>query len=97
METQVRIYGIAAGHLDDFVVAWTAGVKPLRKRRGFTHIGAWSIEATSEFVWVLGYDGHEGFEAADAAYYASDERHSIDPDPAQWIESVQEHPARRVV
>ena len=97
MEKQVRIYGIAEGHLDDFVAAWTAGVKPLRERLGFRHVGAWSIEATSEFVWVLGYDGPGDFATADAAYYASDERHAIDPDPAQWIESVREHPAQGVV
>ncbi len=96
METQVRIYGIADGHLEDFVVAWTTGVKPLRERLGFTHLGAWSIEPTSEFVWILGYDGPDDFATADAAYYASEERRRIDPDPAQWIESVQEHAAQRI-
>jgi hypothetical protein len=97
VETQVRIYEIAQGHLDEFVAAWSSGVRPLRERHGFSVLGAWSIPDTSQFVWVLGFDGEGGFAAADAAYYATDERHRLEPDPAQWIESVQEHPALRVV
>lgn len=96
MEIQTRIFEIADGHLDDFVAAWSAGVRPLRERMGFTNIGAWSVPETGQFVWILGYDGPEGFAAADAAYYDSEERHAIQPDPAQWIEAADQQWADRV-
>jgi hypothetical protein len=38
----------------------------------------------------LGYDGPEGFVAADTAYYASAERAALDPDPAPYIEHAEE-------
>ena len=81
---QLRDYGIAAGHLDDFVAAWTRGVLPLRRAAGF-EIRAWTVADESRFVWLLRYDGPGTFEAADAAYYDTPERAALDPDPAQWI------------
>jgi hypothetical protein len=83
--TQLRDYRIEPGHLDDFVIAWTAGVLPLRERFGFTVDAAWTVGAESRFVWLLTYVGEESFEVADAAYYGSPERAAVDPDPADWI------------
>jgi hypothetical protein len=81
---ELRVYRIEAGHLDDFVSAWRGGVEPLRRRFGFTS-RAWMLPRQSLFVWLVAYDGKGTFEAADAAYYASPERASLDPDPRQWI------------
>jgi hypothetical protein len=92
MQYQLRRNRIRPGHLEEFLDAWLAGVVPLRRRFGFTFGGAWIVEGTGEFVWILGYDGADGFDAADERYYASAERAALDPDPAQWFESaVQEH------
>ena len=82
MEYQIRRYRIAAGKLDEFVAAWTSGVVPLRERFGFHFHGAWAIPETSEFIWVISYDGADGFAAADVRYYESYERQSLSPDPA---------------
>lgn len=81
---QLRDYRIADGHLADFLDAWTRGVLPLREAAGF-QIQAWTIPGESRFVWLLGYDGPGSFEAADAAYYDTPSRATLDPDPAQWI------------
>jgi hypothetical protein len=83
-EPELRVYRIEDGHLDDFVSAWRRGVEPLRRRLGFTS-RAWTLPQQSLFVWLVAYDGEGTFEAADAAYYASPERASLDPDPRQWI------------
>jgi hypothetical protein len=84
--TQLRDYLIAPGHLDDFVDAWTRGVRPLRERFGFTIGGAWVAVGEERFVWLLSFRGtREEFEERDAAYYASAGRAAVDPDPAQWI------------
>ena len=97
MEYQLRRFRIAPGKLDEFVRAWKAGVVPLRERFGFRFHGAWSIEESNEFVWVISHDGSEGFAAADAAYYASDERGRLSPDPARHIVSSEETTAHRVL
>ena len=65
-----------------------ARVAPLRPKWGFSIPAAWVVEETNEFVWLLRYDGPEGFEARDEAYYASDDRKSLNPDPARYIASA---------
>lgn len=97
MEYQVRVTRIESGMLGRFIDEWTATVARLRRRRGFTIVGAWAVADTNEFVWILGYDGEEGFAAADAAYYDSDERKAFDPDPARWITSSDDRAGRRIV
>ena len=85
METQLRIYRIAAGHLDDFLRAWLTGVLPLRQAHGF-EIHAWTHAGDGDrFVWLIRWRGVGTFADADARYYASPERAALDPDPAQWI------------
>ena len=97
MEYQLRRFRIAPGKLGEFIGAWKDGVVPLRERFGFQIHGAWSIEESNEFVWVISYDGPEGFDAADAGYYASEERRRLSPDPAEHIASAEEVSVHRVV
>jgi hypothetical protein len=73
--------------MDAFLDAWLRGVYPLRIKFGFTFAGAWRVEGADEFVWILGYDGADGFAAADQRYYASEERKQMSPDPARQIET----------
>jgi hypothetical protein len=90
---QLRIYRIAAGHLDEFVDAWERGVEPLRRRFGFSS-QAWTVPGEEVFIWLVAHAGDGSFEAADAAYYASSERKALAPDPARWIESSETRPLR---
>ena len=88
MEYELRRNRITPGHLEESLEAWLDGVVPLRRRFGFTFGGAWIVEGNGELVWILGYDGADGFDAADERYYASAERVALDPDPAQWFGSA---------
>ncbi|MGH2522885.1 MAG: hypothetical protein ACRDH2_10320, partial [Anaerolineales bacterium] len=90
MTQQLRRFTINRGKLDDFVRAWRVSVYPLRLKHGFTIEAAWMIQERNEFIWVLSYDGPEGFAARDAAYYASTERATLDPDPAQYIARAEQ-------
>jgi len=83
--SQLRIYRIAEGRLDEFVEAWRSGVRPLRERFGFRVDGAWAIRERSTFVWILTHDDLDSFQRADDAYYASSERAALHPDPAELI------------
>ena len=91
MTTQLRMFRITEGQMEAFVTAWLAGVYPLRRHYGFRTDGAWRIDDTNQFLWLLSYDGPQTFEEQDAAYYASTARTSLDPDPAQYIEHVEVH------
>ena len=83
--------------MDTFLDAWVRGVYPLRRKFGFTFAGAWRVEGADEFVWIIGYEGPEGFAAADETYYASSERKLISPDPAQYIEATLSVPIASVL
>ncbi len=89
MTTQLRMYTINRGKMDDFVRAWKAGVYPLRQKHGFRIGGAWILKDRNQFVWLMSYDGPD-WEAKDKAYYASSERKALNPDPAQFI-ALAEH------
>lgn len=88
MTTQLRIYTINKGRMNDFVQAWKAGVHPLRLKHGYRIDGAWVIEERNEFVWLLSHNGRD-WEASEAAYYRSSERAAVDPDPAQYIAKAE--------
>jgi hypothetical protein len=97
MELELRRNRIRAGCMKEFLDAWLRGVVPLRRRFGFTFVGAWVFDDADEIVWILGYDGPDGFDHADGRYYASPERALLDPDPAQWFESSESARIRRVL
>jgi hypothetical protein len=83
MEWQLRIYTISDGVLDDWIEEWRRHIAPLRRKLGFRVLGPWVDGDT--FVWLLGYEGEDGFAAADARYYESPERTNLTPDPARHI------------
>ena len=75
--------------MDAWLAEWHEHVRRLRLAHGFAILGPWVGDDGETFVWILGHDGD--FEAADEAYYASDERRALDPDPARHIETQQVH------
>lgn len=89
MSAQLRRYRISAGNASLFAEEWRRGVLPLRRRYGF-RVEGWLVDGTDEFVWLLQHDDRETFDAADAAYYASTERRSLQPDPARLIEEARQ-------
>jgi NIPSNAP protein len=80
---QLRVYIVKAGAMDAFVREWHEHVRPLRLSHGFSVLGPWTGDDGETFVWILGHD--EDFEAADEAYYTSEERRAVDPDPARHL------------
>jgi hypothetical protein len=90
MISQLRLYTINKGKLDEFVNAWLKGVVPLRLKMGFTVDGAWTVKETNQFIWILSYDGPEDWQAKQDQYYNSPERKALDPDPAEYIARIEE-------
>jgi hypothetical protein len=73
--------------MEEWLSEWHEHVRRLRLAHGFAVFGPWVGEDDETFVWILGHDGD--FEAADAAYYASEERRALEPDPARHIASQE--------
>lgn len=94
MEWELRIYTIHEGEFDEWTEEWSAHIAPLRRRLGFRILGPWVDRERRTFVWLLGWEGGDGFAAADERYYASEERHAIQPDPARHIETANQRPLR---
>ena len=88
MRFQLRDCTVVDGRLDDFVREWRERELPLRLALGFSVVGPWIERGTNRFVWVLGYDGD--IRAADEAYYTSEERRAMDPDPARLIAEIRQ-------
>ena len=96
MATQLRLYTINRDALRQFVAEWQATVLPLRQAHGFRILSAWIIEETSQFAWLIGYDGDASWESQERAYYASAKRQGLDPDPARFIARAEEHFVEKV-
>ena len=88
-EVQVRLYDVRPGSLDAFAREWREQLVPLREHFGFTVLGGWPVEDTGQFLWLLGYDGADGFATANDRYYASPERKATEPNPARHITTVR--------
>jgi hypothetical protein len=89
--TQLRIYSINRGALKEFAAEWEQMIKPLRLYLGFEIHGAWTVEATNQFVWIMHYDGPESWETLDQAYFQSPDRHAMNPDPARHIARTEHY------
>ena len=86
---QLRRYTVKAAQMERWINEWRQHVYPLRLRYGFGVEGAWVNEDTSQFVWILSYDGDDDWSAAEERYYGSTERSAMDPDPARHLEAVE--------
>jgi hypothetical protein len=90
------MYSVKPGAMDEWCREWRDLIRPLRERHGFKVSGGWVIDETSQFVWMLEYDGPEEWQAVDARYYGSPERKAMAPDPARNLEKTEHWFVREV-
>ena len=91
MPLQLRVYTIKPGALDAFAREWAETIRPLRLSLGFSIPGAWKVEATNQFVWLMAYEGPEPWDVLDRAYHESPQRRAMQPDPARHIAGMAHH------
>ncbi|HET7338401.1 MAG TPA: NIPSNAP family protein [Candidatus Dormibacteraeota bacterium] len=82
---QLREYTVNPGEMDEWIAEWRSKIVPLRAKHGFVVVGAWTVDESEQFVWILKYDGPKSWKEADADYYASPERKAMSPDPARHL------------
>jgi hypothetical protein len=91
MPTQIHIYTINRGALNEFANEWRDRIKPLREKFGFLVSSGWKVTDTNQFIWFLSRDDSEDWETQNQAFYQSDERRSLGPDPARHIARVEQY------
>ena len=89
VEVQLRNYRIQPGHMDAWIAIWRSGVVPVRQEFGFQVLGSWVDREHDRFIWLIGYFGADGFDAANDRYYASEQRSSLRPEPSELIEEAR--------
>ena len=96
MVYQLRVYTVKPGEMSEWLEEWSTRIAPLRRRFGFEVLGAWTVDGSDRFIWILGYRGSKSWQEADSAYYASAERAAITPDPARHLEATEQWPLTAV-
>jgi len=89
MTSQLREYTVRPGEMRQWIEEWRSKIVPLRLKHGFEVVGAWTVEGTDQFVWIVSYDGPQSWQDAESNYYQSPERKAIDPDPARHLAHTQ--------
>jgi quinol monooxygenase YgiN len=93
MPTEVRIYTMKPGKLDDFIEVFTNNIMPTSAAFGIRIHAAWRNEAENEFVWVRSYDD----DATLARYSDSPERAQYTPKTQACIDSMKVRTVESVV
>jgi hypothetical protein len=83
--TQLRVYTVREGLLDEWAAKWRELIVPLRLEFGFEVHGAWLDRERNQFVWVLSYAGPESFAERNAQYWASPQRKDMGLDPDEYL------------
>ncbi|MEV7986877.1 NIPSNAP family containing protein [Micromonospora sp. NPDC085948] len=89
MTTQLRIYTVRPGRLDEWVAAWRTLVVPLRRRFGFEISGSWVDVERQQHIWLVSHFGPQSFEEANADYWRSSERVAMGLDPYDYLLSEE--------
>jgi NIPSNAP len=89
MSWQIREYTVKPGEMEDWLEEWRSQIVPLRRRYGFEVLGAWTVDGTDQFIWIITYRGPKSWSEANADYYGSPERKAMDPDPARHLAHTQ--------
>lgn len=83
--TQLRTYTIRPEMLDAWLALWHAEIVPLRRAHGFDMGPAWVDRERGRFVWLIAYEGEDGFAAANARYWNSPERERMPLQPEDYL------------
>ena len=91
MASQLRVYKVKDGRMEEFVALWRDHLVPAREHHGFTIEGAWHDDST--FAWVV---HHDDFERAEAVYYDSPERAAAPVEPKTLLDEVDVRLLQRI-
>ena len=71
MISQIRIYTINKGEMDNFLKHFKDDIKPLHEKIGIPIVGAWVNRPQNEFIWVRTYRDKTEMEAKSKEFQAA--------------------------
>jgi hypothetical protein len=83
--SQLRIYTVDPATSGEWARVFHEHIVPLREQHGFSVDWSLLSEDGTRFVWLTSHDCPEGWDAAEATYYASPERSALPFSPADYI------------
>ena len=90
MISQLRIYTVNRGMMDQWVKLFTETLVPMQEKHGIKIGGMWVNEDKNQFIWTRSFADAEDLKAKEAAFYGS----------AEWngtVDHARSHLARIVV
>ena len=90
MTSQLRIYTINRGMMDEWVKLFTETIVPIQEKHGIKIEGMWVSEDSTQFIWIRSFTNSEDVKAKEAAFYGSPEWKAV-------MDHARSHIARTVV
>ena len=73
MTSQLRMYTINRGMMDDWVKLFTESLVPMQEKHGIKIDGTWVSEDDTRFIWIRSFANPDDVKAKEAAFYGSPE------------------------
>ena len=90
MTSQLRVYTINRGMMDQWVKLFTESLVPMQEKHGVKIEGMWVSEDSTQFIWIRSFADSEDVKAKEAAFYGSPEWNAV-------MDHARSHIARTVV
>ena len=90
MISQLRIYTVNRGMMDQWVKLFTETLVPMQEKQGIKVGGMWANEDRNQFIWTRSFADAEDLKAKEAAFYGSTEWTGV-------MDQARSHLARTVV
>ena len=90
MTSQLRMYTINRGIMDEWVKLFTETLVPMQEKHGIKIEGIWVSEDSTQFIWIRSFANPEDVKAKEATFYGSPEWNAT-------MDHARSHIARTVV
>jgi hypothetical protein len=74
--------------MEDFRALWRDHIVPVRTELGFVIKGGWIDESSDVFIWLVGHEAPDGWDAAERTYYADPRRETFPHNPREFVEEI---------
>ena len=90
MISQLRMYTVDRGMMDQWVKHFTEILVPMQEKHGIKIDGMWVSDDNAQFIWIRSFADAEDLKAKEAAFYSSSEWQAV-------IDHTRNYLARTVV
>ena len=89
MVSQLRIYTINPGMMDEWLKMFEEHIRPVHSKLGMPVERTWVNTEANEFVWVRSFRSAEEIKSKEESYFASPERKALGDSPQKLIAKME--------